>query len=84
MVGAIRGRPFFRLLAKAFGFELSNLGLGLIEFGLQFDVPLNGPGVHALPIAHLGSQFGYLLPQLGILTPQLAHLLPQLSHESRQ
>jgi hypothetical protein len=40
------------LFSESFVFELSNLGLGLIEFGLQLDISFDGVGVPALPIAH--------------------------------
>ena len=51
-------------------FELSNLRLGLIEFGFQFRVALDCPSRHAFPIAHV--------------SPQIADYLLQRLDESRQ
>ena len=72
LIGAIGGGLLFGLFAEAFGFELSNLRLGLIEFGLQLDVSLDRVSMPALPIAHLATQLADLLPQFSILPPQLA------------
>ena len=84
MIGAINGRSFFGLFAEAFGFQLSNLCLGLIEFGLQCCVTFHRASMHALPIAHLATQFVHLLTQRGVLTSQSGDFLPQLLYQSRQ
>ena len=84
MIGAIDGRAFFGLLAEAFGFELSNLRLGLIEFGLQFGVALGRASMHAFPITHVATQVAHLLTQLGVLTLQFTDFLLQLLDKSRQ
>lgn len=67
----------FGLFAEAFGFELSNFRLRLIEFGLQFCVTFHRAGMHAFPIAHLATQ-------LGILAAQFTDFLLQLFNESSQ
>ena len=77
MIGAIDGQAFFGLFAEAFGFQLSNLRLVLIEFGLQFCVPSNRAGMHAFPIAHITTQ-------LGVLASQFEDFLLQLLDKSRQ
>ena len=70
-------RIVFGLFSESFVFELSNLGLGLIEFGLQLDISFDGVGVPALPIAHFATQFR-------VLTSQFADFLPQLLDKSCQ
>ena len=83
-VRAIGGRLLFGLLAEAFGFQLSNLRLGLIEFGLQFCVAPGRASMHAFPIAHVATQIAHLLTQLGVLTSQFADFLLQLLDKSCQ
>jgi hypothetical protein len=59
-------------------FELSNFGLRLIQFGLQFRVPLDRVGMPTFPITDVALQGAYLLTQLSILTPQCGILSTQL------
>jgi hypothetical protein len=62
LIGAIRGGLF----SESFVFELSNLGLGLIEFGLQLNISFDGVGVPALPIDHFATQFRVLTSQFAV------------------
>jgi len=84
LIGAIRCGLFFGLFSESFVFELSNLGLGLIEFGLQLDISFDGVGVPALPIAHFATQCRVLTSQRRVLTSQFADFLPQLLDKSCQ
>ena len=52
-----------------FSFELSNFGLRLIQFGLQFRIPLDRVGMPAFPVTHVTTQSIHLLTQLGMFTP---------------
>jgi hypothetical protein len=84
LVGAIGGGLLFGLFAEAFGFELPNLSLGLIEFRLQHCISLNRASMQVFPIAHVAPQLAHLLAQFGILTPQFVDFPLQLFDNSHQ
>jgi hypothetical protein len=62
IIGAIGGGLLLRLLAEAFRFELSNLRVCLIEFGLQLGVSFKSPSMPALPVACFSTKVSHLLP----------------------
>ncbi|MDA1230577.1 MAG: hypothetical protein O2856_07380 [Planctomycetota bacterium] len=69
---------------STFSFELSNFDLRLIQFGLQFCVPLDCVGMPAFPVTNLAPQSIHLLTQLGIFTPQFSILSTQLPNVTTQ
>ena len=84
IIGAIGGGLLFRLFAETLGFELSNLGPGLIEFGLQLGVSFKSPSMPALPVACFSPKVAHLLPELAVFTTQLADFLLQPLNKRRQ
>ena len=79
LIGAIRGGLFFGLFSESFVFELSNFGLGLIEFGLQLDISFDRVGECLLRNASkLSSRFNKGLHQRNQIR-QLLHVARNLA-----
>jgi len=82
LVGTISRGVLFGFFSEAFGFELSNLGVGNLKFTLRFEMAGNATGMATLPIADVALEFVNLLPKLSVFGTELLNFTTQLVNQN--